>query len=238
MSKKSLSKVSPKVAIRLGRAQCVPIARARSEKRATCDKRPTDALADSLAETLNLTGPAVYACLARQIPGFKRRTLYASYPGNSELWVGFCGYARDLAGFNPESSPYACNSLSAHALGSRGLRTVSVEEIARLAVTLFWFTLLIAHGVFAPEIDLKRWETLSASSRRRAFRGLWSFLHHFASTGRGTNSTPARRAAYEIASLLVPNIARTYGKDLNAMVQFEHWQRLKLSRRRGTQKPK
>jgi hypothetical protein len=170
------------------------------------------------------------ACLLRHIPGFDSRILHADYPGNDEIWMGICGHTRELAGFNPESSPYAHNTLSVGGPGSHGLRAVSVEEMARIGVTLFCFTLLIAHGVFAPAIDLKQWESLTGTSRRRAWRFLWDQLHQALSIRDDTHAAPTRRAAYEIASLLVPGVARTYEKDREAMKRFEHQQRWRSSR--------
>ncbi|MFI5351359.1 MAG: hypothetical protein ACHQZS_00205 [Candidatus Binatales bacterium] len=201
------------------------------------DRRRIDALADALADALNRSGLALEKWLASCFPGYDRRVLEADYEANGELWVHFCGFALDLAGFNPAASPTARNSLSESELAKRGWRTVSVEEVARIVVVLFWFTLLISHGFFAPVIDTWRWNALPEPSRRKWFRWLCGFLHLAVARSGETNPAPARRAAYEIASLLVPNIARTYEQDREAQKQFERWQRKHRPARNVQQKP-
>jgi len=178
-------------------------------------------LAEALAFCLNRSAPEVAAWLAEYVPGSNPRILQADYGSNAELWESFCGYALNLAGFDPASSPTKDNSLSTTSPSWRGRRKVSVEEQARIVVLLFWFTLLISHGCFAPEIDLTQWEKAPERSRQRAFRFLWGTLHRAAALGDNTNSAPTRRAAYEIASLLVPGIARTYERDRKTLEQFE-----------------
>jgi len=176
-------------------AQGIPIAGERSARSADRERRRLDALADALDDALNRSVPAVDKCLAKYAPDFDRRKLYGDYKGNSLLWESFCGYALDLAGFNPAASPTVSNSLSERAPAGRGWRTVPAEEVARIVVGLFWFTLLISHGFFAPVIDLWRWKALPERSRRKWFRWLCGFLHLAVARSGDTNPAPARRAA-------------------------------------------
>ena len=96
-----------------------------------------------------------------------------------------------------------------------------MEQVARIVVVLFWFTLLLSQGAFAPELDLLQWDALPERSRRRAFRWIWGFLHQAVAVSGDENPAPARRAAYEIADMILPGVARNYERDREAQKQFE-----------------
>lgn len=180
-----------------------------------------NALADALADALNRTGREMQSTLTECAPSFELRKLSADYGGNGELWESFCWYAAYLGGLNGTGSEYTENSLYVMGSASWSLRTVSVEALASIVVALFWFTLLISHDFFEPAIDLSRWNSLSQRSRRRAFFWLWGFLHQACTFRSDTHPAPARRAAFEIASLLIRDVAHSYEQDREALKQIE-----------------
>jgi hypothetical protein len=182
-------------------------------------------LAEALNDAINSSLPKLTERFTKEYPGFDCRKLQPWYEANSELWKGFCGYALDLAGFSPASSPTAHNSLGDREPAWRHWRPVSVGALAEIVVVLFWMVLLISHGFFKVEPDLEQWELLPKVSRRRGFRLLWDVFHWAAKLHSKNNSAPARRAAYEIAAVLVPNIARGYETDRNSLLRWKQRRR-------------
>lgn len=138
--------------------------------------------------------------LVKVAPDFDRRRLRAEYAANSDLWKAFCRLA-----FNLDDG-----------------RKVPVEALGWIIATLFWTSVLIVHGYYAPNLDLTRLRETSGLRRRRAFRMLWLLLYVLTVPTCDRNSAPTWRGSYEAAKLLLPDAAGNWQQDGAAIKQFAH----------------
>jgi len=190
----------------------VAFARARARLRAVLTNAPSvaetpsrpradrrrDAFADALWAEQHRICVEIERLIPQIGPDFDLTKLGPDYPGNLEMWEGTCGLALRLL----------------------DRRKVNIEALAFTVAGLFWATLLLVHGWFAPKLDLESLRGTSGRARYRAFLYLWLTLYVFAGPTGYENSVPTRRASYEISKFLLPGAARDFDQDRDAMKHF------------------
>ncbi len=158
-------------------------------------------MGDALLAEINRVAPPLFEMIARVAPNFDVRRLDIDYGTNLQLW-------------------HACWD-HAHALVDR--RKTRVENLAWLAVRLF-VVLLLIKGNFVDGADtLLNCHDGRPTDRRRAFMLLWLALYQSTGPDGSTDSTPRRRAAYEVARAIYPDAAKDYDADRDALKKYQRW---------------